>query len=1112
MARRTLIVCAGLVLALAGAPLNAQFVRGTILGTVTDETGAVIPGARVTLKNLGTNEVKEAASDEVGNYIFPALLPGTYSIEVSRGGFKTQVVSNVKLEVNQTARVDIRLAVGEVVERVEATASALLLKTDTSEIGHVITNKQIVELPLNGRDYLQLARLIPGVAPSRAGATAGQKGVSRSVNAAGARDTSVSFLLDGVDTNDMSFQTPGVTPSIDAIQEFKVLQNAYTAEFGRGATQILTALKSGTNEWRGSLFEFLRNDKLASRSFFQPGKAAPLKQNQFGGTLGGPLILPRLYNGKDRTFFFVNYEGQRIRTGGTGFALVPTEEQRRGDFSAPGEPRIFDPLTFDSATRTRQQFAGNRVPASRISPKAVKIAELWPKPNYTGLVGRNFAGSPAQMNDNNQGNLRIDHRFGNKDSFFARYSALDRFRSGYSIIPLGGTVDDIRGQNVALNWVRTFTPALLNEVRVGLNRVKYLTPPEGSLGPNPAKDIFGFANTTVNPTTSFGLPQFGFSGGFAGLGPGSQFPQNAVTQTQQYVDNITWLRGAHSIKAGFDIRHTRLSQIVANNDRGTMSFTGQFTNLPGVSATGSSIAEMLLGFPYNAAAAAGDQVAHNLNEMFAFFLQDDWKVSSRLTLNLGVRYEYAPPWREKLDQFTVVDHDEALGRLLMAGTTKAFVPGKGIVDSGRAPLPRTVFDPDRNNWAPRVGFAFRPFGKTVLRGGYGIFHDVQEGNEAQFMRLNPPFFFVQNYLSDPFVPNIRLEALFPSPASAPSGVIQPFSVATGRTPYMQQWNLNIEREVAANLLVEIGYLGSKGTHLLRRTNFQQGPNILVKDPANPAPLRDRVRFPNFSPTVIIGTENGGSSTYHGLIAKVERRYTSGLAFLFSYTFSKAIDDSHSSSNFSGTPSNAQCRCDLRGNKGPSAFDITQRVVLSYGYELPFGKGKPFLNAGGALNKIVGGWQINGITSAQSGPPFQINTSGDNANIGTGAGSSNNQRPNVAGDQFAGIERSAKIQRRGVDQGTYYFNRAAYAMPPLFRLGNLGKNTIRGPGAHSWDFSALKNTAITERLNTQFRAEFFNVFNQTNFGLPGTLLNTPTFGIITGASGGRVIQFGLKLLF
>lgn len=447
-----------LVMLLATATASGQFVRGTILGTVRDETGAVIVDAKVTVKNMGTNESRAISSDEAGNYTVPALLPGRYSVQVEHPGFKMQLVSGVELQVNQTARIDVNLPVGEVFERVEATAAAVLLKTDTSEVGHVITNKQIVELPLNGRDYLQLARLIPAAVPSRAGATLGQKGVNRSVNVAGARDTSVSFLLDGVDTNDVAFHTPTVTPSIDAIQEFKVLQNAYTAEFGRGSTQIIAALKSGTNEWHGSLFEFHRNDKLAARSFFQPGRVAQLKQNQFGFTLGGPLTLPKLYSGRDRTFFFANYEGQRIRVGDTGFAFVPTPEQLSGDFSAPDNPRIYDPQTYDAATRTRQPFPGNRIPAARFSPRAVKIGALFPKPNFSGLVGRNYTAAPGQQNDNNQGNLRIDHRFSDKDSFFARYSILDSFRTRRSIIPFNGTVDDIRGQNVALNWVRVFSP------------------------------------------------------------------------------------------------------------------------------------------------------------------------------------------------------------------------------------------------------------------------------------------------------------------------------------------------------------------------------------------------------------------------------------------------------------------------------------------------------------------------------------------------------------------------------------------------------------------------------------------------------------------------------
>jgi hypothetical protein len=357
-----------------------------------------------------------------------------------------------------------------------------------------------------------------------------------------------------------------------------------------------------------------------------------------------------------------------------------------------------------------------------------------------------------------------------------------------------------------------------------------------------------------------------------------------------------------------------------------------------------------------------------------------------------------------------------------------------------------------------------------------------------------------------------LDNLFPPVNTLPSGAIQPYTLGTFRAPYVQQWNFDIQKEAMPNLLVEVGYAGSKGTHLLRRTNFQQWPGILVTDPARPAPLASRVRYPNLSSSLIFGSENGGSSTYHGLLAKVERRHSSGLMFLFSYTFSKSIDDASSSSNFDGTPTNAQCRCDLAGAKGPSAFDIRHRAVLSFGYELPFGRGKALLSGAGWTDKLVGGWQLNGIASAQTGPSFQVNTSGDNASIGSGAGTSNNQRPNVVGDQFGGIDTSADIKRRGVDPGTYYFNRSAFAMPPLFRLGNLGKNTIYGPGGSNWDLSLFKNTRVTERVNLQFRAEFFDAFNQSRFGLPGTVLGTPTFGAITSSAGRRLIQFGLKLQF
>lgn len=1111
---RTRLLPAFAALLLATTPLAAQFQRGSIVGSVADPTGSVVTKAKVTLKNLGTNEERAATTDDRGDYTFPSLLPGAYQVTAEASGFKTQVVSNIRLEVNQTARIDLKLAVGDMVQRVEAIASIQLLQTDTSEVGAVITNKQIVDLPLNGRDYLQLARLIPGAIPSRAGATAGQKGVSRSVNVAGARDTSVSFLLDGIDTNDVVFQTPSVTPSVDAIQEFKLLANAYSAEFGRGSTQIITALKSGTNQWHSTMFEFNRNSYFAARGFFQPGAVARLNYNQYGFTFGGPVIVPK-YNGRNRTFFFVNYEANKNRTGGTGFAFVPTPEVRSGDFSGPGNNVIYDPNTFDAASRTRQPFAGNRIPSARINPLAPKVLALFPTANFSGQVGRNYAVTVPGQDGSNNGNARIDHRFSDKDSFFGRYSILDRARPQPAALQYNGITDAIRGQNIALNWVHIFSPTVLNEARAGMNRAKYYTTPIDSPSANPAKDLFGFQNTIADPTVGFGLPSFGFSqGGFTGIGPGTQYPANSVTQTYQYVDNLTVIRGSQTLKAGFDFRRTRLTSVVGNSARGSTTFTGQYTNLPSAAGTtGSSMADLLLGVPQAIASSVGDGIAHDYTNLYSVYFQDDWKLTSRLTLNLGLRYEYASPYVEKLDRFTILDTADKTsgGRLLLANSTKAFQPGKGIIDVGTQNS-RSLIAPDRNNWAPRLGFAYRPFSKTVFRGGAGMFFDVQEGNEAQFLRNNPPYLFAQNLAGDPFIPTFRLDNLFPSPTGTSTtgtiGSIQPFSAdPTNRTPYVAQWNLTMERELMNNLIIDIGYVGSAGKKLLRRSNFQQGSNILVKNPASPTPLAQRVDYPNFSNNSIISTDNGSSSTYHGLLAKVERRFSSGFAILFSYTWSKAISDAASSSNFDNTPSNPQCRCDWKSEKGPAAFDIRQRAVISYSYELPFGQGKPLLSKGGAMNKFVGGWQINGITSFQTGAPFTLATAGDTANIG-----SSNQRPNVVGDPYSGIDTGAPYQRRGVDVGTYYFNRAAFALPQQFTLGNVGKNTLIGPGSQNWDFSIFKKTSITEKLNLQFQAEFYNVMNHPNFGLPNRTINQPTTGVITSAGAPRITQFGLKLIF
>jgi len=1089
---------------------NAQFVRGSIVGRVTDQSEGVIAGAEVKLQNQGTNETKQANTDNEGNFSFPALLPGVYRVEASREGFKTQVVNDIRLEVNQTARIDMKLDVGELVQRVESVASLQFLKTDATDVGSVIANKQIVELPLNGRDYLQLARLIPGAIPSRAGATAGQKGVNRSVNVAGARDTSVAFLLDGVDTNDIVFQTPTVTPSVDAIQEFKLVGDTYSAEFGRGSTQIITALKSGTNDVHSTLLYFNRNNSFAARNFFQLGSVARLNFTQFGGTLGGPVTLPKVYSGRDKTFFFMNYEGGRTRSGGTNYAYVPWAELRAGDFSAAGNPTIYDPDTFDAATRIRQPFGQNKIPSTRISSVANKILSFYPSPNYSGQTGRNYVASIPGVDDTNNANARIDHRFSAKDNVFGRYSILDRNRPLPGTLAYSGITDTIRGQNVALNWIHIFTPTLLNEARAGFNRSKYYTTAISSPSANPAKDLFGFKNTIDDPTVGYGLPLFGLSGGFSGLGPGSQYPANSVVQSYQYLDNVTWVRGPHTIKSGFDFRRTRMTAVVGNSARGYALFTGQFTNLPSQSSTtGSSIADLLLGLPQTVQSSVGDGIAHDYTNLYGIYFQDDWKVTSRLTLNLGIRYEYASPYVEKLDRFSIIDFDNRAtgGRLLLANSTKVFVPGKGVVDVGGSPTSRSLIPPDRNNVAPRVGIAYRPMAKTVVRAGAGMFYDVQEGNEAQFLRNNPPYLFAQNLASDTFVPTFRLDNLFPSP-NQPTGAIQPFSEdITNRTPYLVQWSMAVEREVMDNLTVEAGYVGSAGKKLLRRSNFQQGANILVKDPANPTPLVQRVDFPNFSNNNILSTDNGGSSTYHGLLTKVERRFSSGFALLFSYTFSKAISDSHSSSNFDNTPSNPQCRCNLRAEKSPAAFDIKHRAVFSYSYNLPLGKGRRFLNTGGVVNKLAGGWQVNGITAMQSGPPFTLATSGDNASIG-----SSNQRPNLAGDPYAGIDTSAPMQRRGVDQGTTYFNKSAFVLPPLFTLGNVGKNSLYGPGMMNWDFSVFKNTGITERINTQFRAEFFNIFNHPNFGLPNRTINQPTTGMMTSAMSPRIVQFGMKLIF
>ncbi len=1087
-------------------PVAGQTVTGTIVGTVYDETGALVPKATVVVTHTATNTARRLQTNERGDYIATSLRPGDYRVAAEQAGFKRTVIENIELLVDQTVRVDLTLRVGELIETVEVTTAPPTVESETSSVGQVIDTHQMVNLPLKNRSFFGLALLSPGVTPQQPGSFVGNRrptpgGLSApAFQVGGGRETSNGYLMDGVDAQDPHYLTPSMFPSVDAIQEFKLQTNAYSAAFGRFAAQVNVTTRSGTNELHGSAYEFLRNDKLDAPNFFDNfagiGKA-PLRYNQFGGTLGGPVVIPGLYKGKDRTFFFISYEGTRLRRGKTAQASVPTEAQKSGDFSRLGfrnNKPIFDPATTRpdpiGKSNIRDPFPGNRIPQSRFTDFARLMLPFYPSPVRETATGNNFFTSLSDPSDNNQVLTRFDHHFSGSHNLSVRYSFFDGTEGIKSAIPLSGRFNDVRTQNLALSWTHIRSPATLNELRLGYNRPTYLILQEGAFERDFAREL-GLKNLLADPI-GWGLPGVAPTG-FSSLGIGDANPTTQVSNVYQIVDHVTLIRGSHNIKLGGEGRKTNYNDRSERQIRGQFSFTGVMTANPAASAdTGVSLADVILGLPLTATGSS-TSLSGNFNGFsYAFFVQDDWKVNPKLTLNLGVRYELNTRYSDVQDRLSMVDYWTPGGRILLAGSSRAYIPGTGIVDGPETP--RGLVPTDTNNWGPRVGFAFRPFGdnRTAIRAGYGIFYSMIELQDLRTWVRNPPHGEViglrsnQNGNSaDPDV--LRIWELFPAkgaPASRPN--------VFGPTPdypdqYYQQWNFTIQQELPGRTLLEVGYIGSKGTRLIQRFNANQAN---LPDPDNITPILSRRPFPLFGNTIRIG-DPGANSTYHGGILRLERRFAGGFSFLGSYTWSKSLDGA---SRIDDQPRDIRNRS---LHKGRSEFDIRHRAVISGTWDIPVGPGKRYLSGAGRLGHLVGGWQLNGILSARSGFPFDVTVQGDVCVCGAA-----NQLANLVGDPRKGFNRSRE----------QWFNTAAFATPRRGTLGNSGRNILDGPGSWELDFSVFKNIPIKERVRLQFRGEFFNIFNHTRFSNPNSQVGNPNYGIIQGAADPRIVQLALKLLW
>jgi outer membrane receptor protein involved in Fe transport len=1033
---------------LAAASLYAQSTRGSIGGQVTDAAKKPVSGAVVALVNQETNKKRTAVAGPQGDFLVTLLDPGTYRLEVDAPGYRPHV-QDLVLDLNQEIRVEVPLLPGKTTEQVTVTAKRSLLRTDSSAVGGVIDNRQVQGLPLDGRDFFELSLLLPGVVPAAEGSAASVRG-SFAININGAREDSNGFLLDGVYNGDPKLNGVAVSPPVDAVREFEVLSSTYDASFGRnGGGQVSVVLRSGGNQFHGTAYEFFRNAVFDARNYFAPSDtSAPQDQrNQFGGTLGGPIA-------KNRTFFFVDYQGTRDSTGVTQVTNVPTLAERIGDFSQSSLPAI-DPTTG-------APFPNNKIPSYYMDPTGLAIAALYPAPNRN-VPNQNYVSSPAGRIRDDQFDLRVDHTLAPSSQLTFRYSFADNSLfepftgPSFPLVPGYGDHVPSRDQNAMIAETHVFTPSLLNEFRAGFDRVS-LGVYQQDIGQN-VNGQLGLPQVSTNPR-DFGLSSISVTG-FSPLGDESNNPQHGTTNVYQLNDNLTWVHGRHQAKFGADFRILQQNAYRDVESRGFIDFLGLFT--------GNALEELLLGLPTDSGVATLNNPEHLRTHSYNFFANDTWRLRPNLTLTLGVRYEYNSPGVDAQNHANL--YDQASQTLVPVGT---------------GGMPRGGYLPDRNNFAPRLGLAWTPAWspRTVVRAGYGVYYDQSSLAPGEGLYFSPPYFNFNVYyplgptapllLSNPFPSNFPL----PTPSSA-------LAFQRGlRTPYVQQWNFNIERSLGGSRMLEIGYVGSKGTGLIGARDINQPP---------PTPAQYYQR-PVAAFADINLMESNRNSIYHSLQARFEQRLNFGLSLLASYTFSKSIDNGSSFFSSAGDPNFPQDSYNLRAERGLSNFDVRQRFVASYAYDLPFGKSSRWLK----------GWHTFGILQFQTGQPFTVSLLPDFDNSNTGIdslGFGANDRPNVVGNP-----------RLSHPTPSAWFNTSAFAIPPYGTFGNSGRNTVEGPGMATVDLSLVKNTAIRERATVQFRVETFNVLNHTNFGLPDNFIGSPTFGQILSAGNPRRVQLGLKLLW
>lgn len=1058
--------------------LAAQVDTGTISGLVTDKTGAVAAAAQVVLSQEETGSRRELRTNESGFFSASALRPGRYIVVVTKEGFRPMRSTNIEVRVQDRVEQNFELEVGATNAEITVASSAPLLETDTSSLGQVIEEKSINELPLNGRNFIQLATLGAGTLPSTRTAER-DNFVSN-----GARPIQNSYLLDGIENKNriMGFDKSSaqvIQPIIDSIQEFKVQTSTFSAEFGQAAGGVVNVtMKSGTNAIHGSLFEFLRNSKLDATPYFQPagGGKPSFIQNQFGATVGGPVI-------KDRTFFFGSWQSSREVNAAPQIGSVPTAATGAGDF---GATRIYDPRTTRAnpagAGFVRDLFPNNIVPKDRWDPVATKLMTLYPTQNLPGTV-RNFYYNPKERVYNDQFNGRVDHRLTDRDSLFGRISWISGENTIPSPLPAPAnnfSIANPSSQSLAISETHTFGGTKVNEFRFGYVHTlmkQNLTVPRrfgefGILGALETDKIKGLPVFNINGFSALGSPGPGnlpipASGG-------TNFPIEKFGRIFQFIDNFSFVRNRHTFKAGVDMQAVTMFVYATNSARPNFTFNGVYTQNPQARAgSGNALADFMLGF--TSASTVSTQQLNKLRQaVMQGFFQDDWKVNNKLTLNLGIRYELSKPWVEATDLQAnfVLDSGSCYGQLIT------------VADRGQCGLSRALVHTDGNNFAPRAGLAYQANAKTVVRSGFGVFFGRDE-NVGITRRLpnNPPFTATTQFTSDQINPSIVLATGFPPGSVDPKSVVSPelnsFPLDSV-LPYVVQWNVNVEREVAG-LLAQVGYTGSEAHKLYSVINVNQAyPGVGAVNARRP--------FTSYSGIQRYGPVS--HSNYHALLAKLERRFAKGVSLLASYTYGHSIDGGPSG-NDQNDPGPQDAR-NLRAQRGSSSFDVRQRFVVSGFWQLPFGQTK------GLLGTLARGWQLSGIASAQTGQPFTVTSNTDPTATGTTA------RPDRLRDG-AWPDDQRSVQR--------WFDTSAFAVPNCICFGNSGRNILRAPGLMNIDLGLSRTFVLRERVRVQVRSEAFNLLNHPNLGLPGTSFGAAGVGIIGSTiTPERQIQVALKLYF